>query len=217
MTNVMRRMYRALRRDILSGNPVIFKEITDSYDEFLQLNYDNVFPESDRKTDISSLINMIKKLLPVIKPNNTSLKNFVLLSTAYSDKFAQPYVVNFISNYIIEVLYMTREGDETPLEQLYANFYPQTTENENNQEIKANNDDEGDNSDPTAIPDLSNEDEKNNAAYIAARIFLEEMSALMKPAEGNNAPSEDKQEAIAPVAAPMPEKSSILGDKNYVQ
>ena len=112
---------------------------------------------------------------------------------------------------------MTREGDETPLEQLYANFYPQTTENENNQEIKANNDDEGDNSDPTAIPDLSNEDEKNNAAYIAARIFLEEMSALMKPAEGNNAPSEDKQEAIAPVAAPMPEKSSILGDKNYVQ
>ena len=47
MTNVMRRMYRALRRDRLSGNPVISKEIADAYDEFLKLNYDNVFPESD--------------------------------------------------------------------------------------------------------------------------------------------------------------------------
>ena len=78
----MRRMYRALRRDRLSGNPVISKEIADAYDEFLKLNYDNVFPESDLKTDISSLFNMIKKLLPVIKSNNTLLKNFILLSTA---------------------------------------------------------------------------------------------------------------------------------------
>ena len=68
---------------------------------------------------------------------------------------------------------MTREGDETPLEQLYANFYPQTTENENNQENNANSDDEGDNNDPTALPDLSNEDEQNNAAYTAARSFFE--------------------------------------------